>query len=262
MHFFDNQSIYQLGSEFYSGLFEHCEKRNDTQLIMDATPETLLNPSRVHNVYSNVPGGLAQSLKMIVILREPISREFYLYNQNKTLHSTMSFDKYAEQILKKQIREQRANGLSRMAVDQLSPWTKHFKRSQLLVLSYDELEYNRNRFKWRVEKFLGKKLNGKFVQDEENDILARQVPPAANEILEPLYWGINMELYHWLDLHRGPKMEQIPFLEFELGNSPEVVLPNVLLIGAQFSGISLVSNDKTIFDPDCLLLHRVLTYYL
>ena len=256
MHFFDNQSIYQLGSEFYSGLFRHCEKRNDTQLIIDATPETLLFPSRVHNIYSNVPGDLAKSLKMIVILRESLSREFYLYNQNKTLRSTMNFDEYAEHI-KKNFMEQRTTGTLRMAVDQLSPWTEYFKRSHMLILSYDELEYNRNRFMWRIEQFLGKKLNGKFVQDEENDVLARQVPPVANEILEPLFWGKNKELYHWLDVHRGPKMEQIPFLEFELGSSPEIILPNVLLVGAQFSGITLVSRYLVIkYLIVCYLSHH------
>eukprot|EP00804_Cyclotella_cryptica_P007745 CCRYP_001361-RB/>CCRYP_001361-RB protein AED:0.04 eAED:0.04 QI:975/1/1/1/1/1/2/42/375 len=116
----------------------------------------------------------------------------------------------------------------------------YFKRDQLLVLSYDELEYNRLALMWRVEQFLGNKLNRDFVADEEGDTRARNVPARANEILDPLFWGKNQELYHLLQKYQGPRMEQYPFPPFEKAQSTDLVLPNVLLVGAQFSGVSLI----------------------
>jgi hypothetical protein len=116
----------------------------------------------------------------------------------------------------------------------------YFKRDQLLVLSYDELEYNRLAFMWRVEQHVGKTLNRNFVADEEGDIMARKIPARANDMLDPLYWGKNQELYHIVHKEPGPKMEQYPFPPFENAKSNDVVLPNVLLVGAQYSGVALV----------------------
>jgi hypothetical protein len=242
-HFFDNQDLYQLGSKFYSKLFQHCEQRNDTQILLDATPETIFHPQRVYNIYSQVPGGLDKALKFIVIVREPMSQQYYLYNQLPPEDkSTMSFDEYAEKVLKPNIVTSRNSpSKSDMPVDLLPSWTKYFGRDQLLVLSYDELEYSRLLFMWRTEKFLNKKMGRNLITDETGDELARRVPKKASEILDVYYWGKNMELYHWLNGKHAPTMERVPIYDFELAKSKELVLPNVLLLGAQFSGVTLVS---------------------
>ncbi|KAL7519651.1 hypothetical protein ACHAWX_004410 [Stephanocyclus meneghinianus] len=248
VHFFDNDDLYKLGVKFYSNLFKHCEEKNKTSFILDATPETLMHPQRVYNVYSQLgqaPGGLANSLKLIVILREPVSKEFYLYShRSETENDGNSFEEYSETVLKIRILE--AHKLSSPTnlsyADQLTPWMTYFKREQLLVLSYDELEYNRLAFMWRVEQYVGSTLNRDFVADEERDTMARKIPARALDMLDPLYWGKNQELYHFLQKQPGPKMEQHPFPPFENAKSTDVVLPNVLLLGAQFSGVALIAD--------------------
>jgi hypothetical protein len=167
-----------------------------------------------------------------------MSREFYLFNQqNKS--SSMEFEEYVKDVLKPHVLKMRSSGQD--AVEQLTIWAKKFKRSQMLILSYDELEFNRGRFAWRLKTFLGSNLNGDLITDEEGDALARKIPDGAYDMLDGLYWGKNMELYHFLHEKRGPHMEHVPFQEFEYGMNGDVLLPNVLLLGAQFSGVSLVS---------------------
>ena len=242
IHFFDNQKFYQQGAKFYSSLYQNCQQPND--LVFDATPETILYPDRVYKVYNSVPGRLDESLRIIVMVREPLSRQYYLYNQNDS--QDMSFDQYAQEVLRPQfIKKSFLKGTQDIAMvhpsDVLPLWTKYFARQQILVLSYDELEYNRQRFMWRIQQFLGKTLNRSIIVDDVDNELARKIPIEAKDTLEALYWAKNKELYRWLNANRGPVMEQIPFLEFEVANSDEMMLPNVLLIGVQFSGISLVS---------------------
>lgn len=242
-HFFSHQDVYKLGSKFYSTLYKHCESSNGTKspLILDGTHDNLLYALRVYNAYNAAPGELDKSLKLIVMIREPMSRELHLFNKNQSASSSMSFEDYAEHILKPKVLAERKSK-HHETVDQLPLWTKYFQRSQLLVLSYDELEYNRHRLAWRIQKFLDMKLNGAILADDDGNAAARHIPPKANEVLDALFWTKNMELYHWLHDNRGPMMEQVPFIEFEYGMSEELVLPNVLLVGAQFSGVSLVSN--------------------
>ena len=78
--FFNNDTRYQRGVAFYERRFRHCladpnaaRSGNGTLLSMDATPDLLQFPWRVFGAYKRA--GQLRSLKVVVSLREPISRE-------------------------------------------------------------------------------------------------------------------------------------------------------------------------------------------
>lgn len=79
--FIDQDHRYEQGIEFYAKRFQHCAEDDNLEFIMDATPRTLLYPEHVYSIYNQTKGG--SSLKIIVILREPVSRELSLYNHKK-----------------------------------------------------------------------------------------------------------------------------------------------------------------------------------
>ena len=79
-HFFDHDFRFKGGIDYYTKRYQHCTHDNNVEYIMDATPETLFQSKRVHNFYEQVAPGSAASLKIFIILREPVAREMSLYN--------------------------------------------------------------------------------------------------------------------------------------------------------------------------------------
>lgn len=214
--------------------------RKRKKYILDATPKYLLFSKRIYDLYNESSrAGLKKSLKLMVILREPISREISWYNHrvfrlallNSTghgsihesyrdiLHSNgaiMSFDQYSETVLKDSIRVDPSNSPG-IYVEHLKSWVKLFDRKQLLVLSYDELQSNPAKTRWRINQFLGTKYKGGFnkANTKDSDSKIREVSLRAGMALKPLFHETSEELYAFLRDHPGPAMEQKPFPHFE-----------------------------------------------
>jgi hypothetical protein len=208
--------------------------------ILDATPKYLLFSKRIYDLYNDSSrAGLKKNLKLIVVLREPIAREISWYNHrtfrlallNSTgrdsihesykdiLHSNgtiMSFDQDSETVLKDSIKVDPLNSPG-IYVEHLKSWVKLFDRKQLLVLSYDELQSNPSKARWRINQFLGTKYKGGFNKSntKENDSKIREASLRARQALKPLFHEKNEELYAFLRNHPGPRMEQKPFPHFE-----------------------------------------------
>ncbi|KAL7476725.1 hypothetical protein ACHAW6_004348 [Cyclotella cf. meneghiniana] len=240
VHFFYEHLRYQEGVEFYSKRFEHCVGRKRKKYILDATPKYLLFSKRIYDLYNESSrAGLKKSLKLMVVLREPISREISWYNHrifrlallNSTGHGSihesyrdilqsngaiMSFDQYSETVLKDSIKVDPSNSPG-IYVEHLKSWVKLFDRKQLLVLSYDELQSNPAKTRWRINKFLGTKYKGGFnkANTKESDSKIREVSLRAGQALKPLFQETNEKLYAFLRDHPGPAMEQKPFPHFE-----------------------------------------------
>ena len=163
---------------------------------MDATPNTLIFPEKVHKTYTEVFNVSSheqlQQLKIMVILREPISRQLSRYNHMKLLYikgstkdwvkelaynvnnssnnnhtrEVMPFDTYVEKI----ISDHNNNGRSKskypkefkpsMYVDHLKKWSKLFGRDKMLILSYDELKDDPTKVQQRIETFLKYQAKG------------------------------------------------------------------------------------------------------
>jgi hypothetical protein len=101
-------------------------------------------------------------------------------------------------------------------VEHLKAWTALFDRSQLLVLSYDELRKDPSKVQGRIEQFLGTKFFGALAKLKESGGVSKvkELPESAIRVLEPLLRDLNEELYDFLRDNPGPVMEQRPFPRF------------------------------------------------
>jgi len=235
-HFFDHYDRYKQGIEFYAKHFDHCTDDDSAEFILDATPNYLKFPKEVYELYSQVPGDLISKLKLIVILREPVSRELSLYNHKKAQYlrtpskeswfgdiafanneTVMSFDHYSETKLKMELLDDSRTSVG-YYVDHLKRWTSYFNREQLLVLSYNELQENPELLQWRIQKFLGSQFSGNFrqVNTKVTSDKERVVSPLTRKVLEPFFQEKTHELYQFLESNPGPSMEQRPFPHFKV----------------------------------------------
>jgi len=237
-HFFDEDARYEQGPAFYSRKFEHCKTEGGGEFVMDATPNTLLYPQRVYDTYNQVGGIEALSkVKLIAILRDPISREMSLYNHKRMKYlescktnscnnnawysdvafadtnAAMSFEEYSKHVLAGQLSNQfwKCDG---KYIDHLKHWMSYFDRKQLLVLSYTEIQEAPEVAERRVQEFLGAKFEGHLKVENESKDQSRAVPQMARKVLDPFFEEKNLELYKFLDEYPGPSMEQHPFPRF------------------------------------------------
>ena len=191
-------------------------------IIMDATPGTQMFPDRVATIFQpsspslsmndiskyrddndnnnnnnegfldDHHGGTGDRLKIIFIVREPISRELSWYNHKKresflknpphyvhdVLHddgiTLKTFDEYVESVVipdieiytkkkKNMVKNNRNNNNKHeqplrpnrgLYAYYLKLWYKFFHPKQILVLSYDEMRVNPENFQRRVNQFL------------------------------------------------------------------------------------------------------------
>ena len=239
VHFFDSEWRYEQGAEFYAKRFQHCEA-NGLVRTMDATPDTLPFAERVRSIYEAAGGNQMEAVKIIVILREPVSRELSLYNHlafdcrrlraadrsawhNQVVKedgSVMSFDEF---VLHKSIpglgRETGPGRSTRhgMYAIHLSRWFKLFDRKQILVLSYHELQYHPENLQQRIQSFLGHPVPGALSRSNSNDSQNKVNLPSckAQETLLAVFAPMNEKLYQLLESNPGPSMEQRPFPKFQ-----------------------------------------------
>ncbi|KAL7476588.1 hypothetical protein ACHAW6_002435 [Cyclotella cf. meneghiniana] len=230
VHFFDE--FYNNGIKYYSKRFEHCAQG---EFMLDATPNYLPLARRVYDTYSDekVSSNVIANLKLIVILREPISRELSWYNhkvaffrnggevpwiKDVLFHNTTikSFDEYSHEL--KEVITKSPHTAYGFYVDHLRLWVELFDRQQLLILSYDELLRDPYRVQSRIESFLGVKFGDGFRHD--NIVVSQskvtEIPAHARQVLEPLFIAKNEELYDFIRQNPGPPMEETPFPRFEI----------------------------------------------
>ena len=215
-HFFDKKDRYAQGIEFYAKRFQHCLDSGNTEFIMDATPDYLTFPEQIFDIYSNSGTDALSKLKLIVILREPISRELSLYNHKIEYAESHTFEDHADLVLREKPNPHFAsNG---KYVDHLKKFASFISRDMLLVLSYDEMKMNPEKTQWRIQQFLGREFPGELptLNLHENPNKLRVVSPRARQVLEPFFKDKNEELYEFLEMNPGPWMEQRPFPHFHL----------------------------------------------
>jgi len=253
-HFFNEQKRYEQGIEFYAKRFEHCSKGNwkwwqlfqpdskkKSSYIMDATPNTLLHAKKVHTIYNQAGEDALSKLKLIVILREPISREVSLYHHKKAEYlnnpqpnewhshivqnnTFLTFDEYVDSHLIK-ILSQKKKRVDGIYVYQLKKWLTYFERKNLLILSYDELSRSPERVQNLVREFLGVKLSGclkywNAVTSSDEGTCASSsrhersgytVSEYSYSVLNPIFEQYNEELYQFLEdnQYTFPRFEKI-----------------------------------------------------
>ena len=230
VQFFNQPNRYNAGIDFYSKRFEHCSEETHPW-ILDATPNYFIEASKVYNTYTDEKAGDALAkLKLIAILRDPVSRELSWYNHKlheykhgardewildvvHTNGTIKTFDEYSIE-LSSLITANPKDAFS-LYVDHLKSWVKLFGRQQLLILSYNEFVTDPSKTVGRLEEFLGVKLNGEFEKYNFWRDVSKEMPTIAKEVLGELFREKNEELYEYLANNPGPPMEEKPFPRFD-----------------------------------------------
>jgi Sulfotransferase domain len=237
-HFFDYPRSYRGGLPVYQHKFAYC--RSDQQLL-DGTPDTMVYADQVKRIYDE--HGSTKELKIVFILREPVSREISRYNhQLRLARSPNPSTGWGKQIIQrngtiKTFLEDAQVQIIRPIVthkfdDQKSCYAHHLRRwfelfdrqHQILVLSYDELKVNQTMFLRRLHEFLDIPIPTledaavTMVLPHKNtnpDPTSTGPPPCAEQMtIARLFEPLNEDLYRLLAEYPGPSMEQRPFPRF------------------------------------------------
>ena len=232
-HFLDHDELVAQGSVRYESLFEHCHAK--TRILMDATPKYMLYAHNVHQIYQEA--GMAESVKILFTLREPVSRELSWYHHLLFLNETdqnldyakealltddgfvKSFETYALQNILPSIHDNNPWNRGLYAY-WLQQWFDLFDRQQILILSYDDLQRDPVDFLQRLDAFLElpHPPKHKSALHQVNAMTLTNpvsIPCAIQDQLAAEYELPNQELYDLLEAHPGPAMESRPFPKFE-----------------------------------------------
>jgi Sulfotransferase domain len=250
VHFFDNADQFNQGSTYYRSLFSHC---SSSDLVMDATPDYAIHPKRIRDFYNSPSSNLQSSvidLKVIMILRDPVSRELSWYNHKKDTFfkaknrtdtqafwsnivkdpsngTAYSFDEYTDKFLLRKLpgvrktKEGSCDGQMCRSVYSifLRQWFEWMPRDQILILSYDEFMSDPLTLKERVSDFLGlqHKPQAELTKVNTHSNPEKTTLPSCRtrDRLERVFNRWNEELYALLERHPGPPMEQRPFPKFK-----------------------------------------------
>ncbi len=239
-HFFDIDWNFHKGLDYYASRFEEGNNTCGAPAL-DATPDTLAFAQRVHDIYHSA--GCAATVKILVVLRDPICRELSLYNHlaydcrrlnsselsgwhkqvTRTDGSIMSFDEFVCNVSMPALAtdESQDHGLGRSSrhglyANHLQDWFRLFDRNQILVLSYDELCNNPKKIQQRIQSFIGVSIPGDICLKNSNNNPQKVALPSceARQSLQSFLKLHNERLYQLLEAHIGPHMEQRPFPRF------------------------------------------------
>jgi len=235
-HYFDDffQDI-----SYYYGLYEHCN--SSVPIVMDATPNYINNAPRIYETYEKE--GLSQEVKIMITLREPVSREISWYQHllrehahNNTAHwvqeclnhdgEPKTFDEFIDSYILPGIVAPEPWNFGLYA-RWLKEWFDLFPRENILIATYSDLKANETDFLERLHEFLGLPLEGAPLKtDKCNDIHSRLEEPIPCEVqnrLAEVFEPANQELYDLLEAHPGPSMEHSPFTKFNFTCKDPVV---------------------------------------
>jgi len=207
-------------------------------------------------------------VKVVVLLREPISRELSWYNH--LVHQLKRHDppEYAYMVAKDVDKPGGPNAevitFSRYVQEQtmallvgptasyetatppchqdkysefppcfglyahfLGEWFEWFGRNQTLVLSYDELQNNPSKMRWRLMKFLDldpekvRKVGFSTANQQKSNLKVNKPGCQVTNLLRKVFEPKNEELYRLLEKRPGMYMEERPFPKF---TRPECVM--------------------------------------
>lgn len=235
-HFFDNHTHYERGIASYAKRWDHCNSTHAGKFKLDATPDTISYPERVRETFEAAGGDQVKKVKIIAILREPVSRELSMYNHMVSQcqqtscpvywplkiikdGAMMPFDDFVRERLIPFLNwnlKQNGDYFS-MYPQLLTRWFDVFDRDQILILNYNESKTDPNNFRERVQEFLGIEIHGKIdnVNAQTNPLKLKTMSHEAKQNLTLFFEPQNEKLYQLLKLHPGPSMEERSFRRFQ-----------------------------------------------
>lgn len=256
VHFFDKQKRFNAGLQFYQRRFAHCQKQKRNmagdrgiRYLLDTTPGYVKFATRVHEIYQQAGTQDHGQLKVILTVRNPVHREISIYNHmmgdilthpegpprwakatltNRTDGRLLTFAQHARLVTENPQRYGSQNLYARW----LREWTRFFDRSQILVLSFDELQRDRPSFLRRLHAFLqlpphddgkpariphinAKNAHWRGDKTDKSAPMDQSVPCVLQDSLAARLTPHNDAFYQWMQQHPGPVSEQRPFPRFE-----------------------------------------------
>lgn len=153
-HFFNIDSLYSKGINFYLNYYFRHAKPND--VLVDATPLGMLKKEIVvQRILDSLSFGTP---KFIALLRDPVERAWSHYLHEKTRNGlTESFEYLIFNELENKNKAVGSLGLIKggMYGEQLQYWFDVFGKERFLVLFSEHLNISPNSIVHRCEKFLG-----------------------------------------------------------------------------------------------------------
>lgn len=171
IHFFDK--FYHLGIDWYRSQMPFA---TDDQIVIEKTPKYLVDPKvaqRVHNMNKNV--------KLIVILRNPISRAIseFVQTQWKQKRDIFDVEQQAKRFTRMLYQNKRGNSTIRknwsvirngIYVKHIKNWLKYFPLTSFIFINGDNLVRNPHEEMIKLQEF----LNLKPVINEKNFVMTKQ----------------------------------------------------------------------------------------
>jgi Sulfotransferase domain len=229
VHFFDVEETYAKGLTWYSHNFPNTKPLNGSLLYFESSPSYLYEervPARIHE--------LNPSIKLILILRDPVQRAFSAWNMYygflqkgyvkkfiidpfppgrdnpllKYFYSNGTSFPSLKETLELERRLMKEGGPSEPAVfrrglyaGQIRNYLKYFKREQLLILGFKDLTTNLEGTLETVYRFLGvpsfsySKLN---IESRNIGTYYAKLSEQEKELLSVFYKESNEELFEML----------------------------------------------------------------
>lgn len=155
LHFFNRDERYSGGLEFYRQFFKKC----NTPAVGEKTPTYSYHPLVAERMHLLLP-----KVKLIWILREPVSRAYSHYNFFVGMgKERLSFEKAIDRELSGNTRDFTMRYLDRsIYVSQIKHYLEYFDQSQMLILLYEDYYRDRINVLTKTAQFLGINLKFKF----------------------------------------------------------------------------------------------------
>jgi Sulfotransferase domain len=253
-------------------------------LIIDGTPEFTKTGQRIFDTYTK--HGSLDKLKIIISLREPVSREISWYNHrlrdcpgevyarsvcNAETNEFVPFLNVIQTELAWKLSNNETRNVYGTYVQYLKVFFDLFDRKNILILSYEEAKSDQKALLQRIHKFLDLPGKPKQLPHENADDGKHEMPPCAvQRALARRFEPYNEALYQLLEENPGPSMEQRPFPKFKnkcfeehfpadepdpfqktLPKPSKHIIPNILIAGAHQTLTTAVSNYCTEMMKGC-----------
>lgn len=229
VQFFNGEKNWKQGVDFYRQHFRNCNE--NATILVDATPDYLPHADRVRETYDKLGSQYVKDLKILLILREPVAREYSWYNHMVVDCMKPDPPPYAKRVLDDDGKVNTFNAYLDTSVfpsidtsyghyaKWLRKWMDLFDRNQILVLSHEELMSEPVSVIHRLQKFLhfeGRSRMEVAVHNKRSGKVA-DVPGLsckAQKRLSKVFEQSNKDLYELLNARPGP-FEQRPFPKFQ-----------------------------------------------
>ena len=250
-HFFEHNERYERGRRYYSRMFNEKKCSDNPQAhFIDGTPQL----HYMHRVASRFNEFFSEkekkNLKFIVMLREPVSRDYswYQHSTRAELAEGMKFSNI-KTFQELDAKNQQLHNRYGRYVEQMKDLTKYFARNQVLVLNSESVFKNSTHNMEIIAKFLGVQFIEEWKQPFPHDdhleyprfkgiitCVLNHVPELGCPFRDELgqyYEKYNEQLYQWLRNTRQEASMYEPLFD---------------VFGQKYKSIPCVENARKAFD--------------